>query len=93
MNRRGFLAGIIAAAAAPAIIRTPGLIMPIKPALLEIGAEINTWGPTLLTHPELTRHALAILHQKLRFMTNIYAESAMIIHGVPREAFFTKGIN
>lgn len=31
MNRRGFLGGIIAAAVAPAIIRTPGLIMPIKP--------------------------------------------------------------
>lgn len=34
MNRRGFLAGIIAAAVAPAIIRTSGLIMPIKPALV-----------------------------------------------------------
>lgn len=31
--RRGFLSGIIAAAVAPAIIRT-GLLMPIKPALL-----------------------------------------------------------
>jgi len=49
MNRRGFLTGIIAAAAAPAIIRTPGLIMPIKPALVlpprEIwDATIKQWG-------------------------------------------------
>ncbi len=33
-SRRGFLAGIIAACAAPAIIKTAGLIMPIKPALV-----------------------------------------------------------
>lgn len=34
MNRRGFLAGMLAAACAPAIIRTPGLLMPVKPALV-----------------------------------------------------------
>lgn len=33
IGRRGFLAGIIAACAAPAIVRA-GLIMPIKPALV-----------------------------------------------------------
>lgn len=36
MNRRGFLGGLLAAAVAPAIIRTPGLIMPIKPALVPV---------------------------------------------------------
>lgn len=35
VSRRGFLAGIIAACAAPAIIRTPGLIMPVKPTFLD----------------------------------------------------------
>jgi hypothetical protein len=30
MNRRGFLTGLTAALCAPAIIRTPGLIMPVK---------------------------------------------------------------
>lgn len=34
LSRRGFLGSIIAAAVAPAIIRTPGLIMPIKPGLV-----------------------------------------------------------
>lgn len=40
MNRRGFLTGIIAACVAPAIIRTSGLIMPIKPALVTHPFEI-----------------------------------------------------
>lgn len=44
MNRRGFLTGIIAAAAAPVIIRTPGLIMPIKPRLIDVGSAVNSWG-------------------------------------------------
>ena len=30
MNRRGFIAGLGALLAAPAIIRTPGLLMPVK---------------------------------------------------------------
>lgn len=30
MRRRGFLAGFAAALAAPAIIRTPGLLMPVR---------------------------------------------------------------
>jgi hypothetical protein len=33
MNRRGFLTGLIATLAAPAIVRS-GLIMPIKPSLI-----------------------------------------------------------
>lgn len=47
MNRRGFLTGIIAACAAPAIIRTPGLIMPIKPIkpidLTTVGISHLSW--------------------------------------------------
>lgn len=33
MNRRGFLGGLLTALAAPAIIRTPGLLMPVRPPL------------------------------------------------------------
>ena len=40
MNRRGFLTGIIAACVAPAIIKTPGLLMPIKPALVTTPWEV-----------------------------------------------------
>lgn len=70
MNRRGFLTGIIAACAAPAIVRS-GLIMPIKPALLTNPYEIWEYtGPQnngfatdyiAVVHPsierELPRHA------------------------------------
>lgn len=35
IERRSFLSGIIAACAAPAIIRTAGLIMPIRPPLVD----------------------------------------------------------
>lgn len=34
LNRRGFLGGLVAALAAPTIIRTPGLLMPVKRAVL-----------------------------------------------------------
>lgn len=37
IQRRGFLAGLGALLAAPAIIRTPGLIMPVKAALVSPG--------------------------------------------------------
>ena len=33
ISRRGFLLGAAAVVAAPAIVRTPGLIMPIKPII------------------------------------------------------------
>ena len=32
-TRRGFLGGLLVALAAPAIVRTPGLLMPVKPVL------------------------------------------------------------
>lgn len=38
MNRRRFLVGAELALAAPAIIRTPGLLMPVKPLPLEWNA-------------------------------------------------------
>lgn len=43
-SRRGFLTGLGAAfVAAPAVIRTPGLLMPVKPALVQPPA-IRMWG-------------------------------------------------
>lgn len=39
LSRRGFLSGIIAAGVAPAFVR-PGLIMPIKPALVATAAPL-----------------------------------------------------
>lgn len=42
LARRGFLTGLLAA---PAIVRTPGLLMPVKPAVLTL--------PRLLSYLEL----------------------------------------
>lgn len=63
LSRRGFLAGLIAAAVAPAIIRTPGLIMPIKPALTTGPYVIDTTaGPITMQFPtpELTEETLRL---------------------------------
>ena len=42
LNRRTFLTGALAALAAPAIIRTPGLLMPVRrlPVTTKSGAEL-----------------------------------------------------
>lgn len=44
MNRRGFMAGILAAGAAPAFARY-GVLMPIRPAILRISD--FEWAPVL----------------------------------------------
>jgi hypothetical protein len=45
MNRRGFLGGLIAALAAPAVIRTPGLLMPIKqPVFIPLKSGLVSYG-------------------------------------------------
>lgn len=41
IQRRGFIAGLAAALAAPAIIRTPGLLMPVKRVLAPDDFDIN----------------------------------------------------
>ncbi len=41
--RRGLLAGLGALLAAPAIIRTPGLLMPVKPPPLVMGVDGMDW--------------------------------------------------
>ena len=63
MKRRSFLAGL-AALAAPAIIRTPGLLMPIRPILIENPPDgwqrmITTpqFGPDLLPDMMAQRHS------------------------------------
>lgn len=52
IQRRGFLAGLAAALAAPAIIRTPGLLMPVKRVLVPKEALIVyswIWEPSVGT--------------------------------------------
>lgn len=50
MNRRSFLAGLIAA---PAIIKTPGLLMPVKPILktFDLSANVSITYSEILEWP------------------------------------------
>ena len=51
-SRRGFIGGLLAAVAAPAIIRTPGLLMRLAPQPLLLPE------PRLLSLDEVTRTAM-----------------------------------
>jgi len=44
LARRGFIAGLAAALAAPAVIRAPGLLMPVKPLVLASERVSFAWG-------------------------------------------------
>ncbi|TXH08099.1 MAG: hypothetical protein E6R03_18520 [Hyphomicrobiaceae bacterium] len=98
MKRRGFLGGLLAAAVAPAIIRTPGLIMPIKPVLglkpawdLEL---MDAFGRRIKIprSEDLLREMVAATHQNIhmpsaRFVGNHEAinramDEMMILRGV-----------
>lgn len=39
LNRRSFVSGLLVALAAPAIVRTPGLLMPVKPLVVPMPYE------------------------------------------------------
>lgn len=44
MNRRGFLGGLLAAVAAPAVITTPGLLMPVSTRIVRA---YDVWNDTM----------------------------------------------
>ena len=44
LSRRGFFGGAFAVLAMPAIIRTPGLLMPVKPPLIIPSNDWNRYG-------------------------------------------------
>lgn len=46
MNRRGFLTSLGAALAAPAVITTPGLLMPVRSAPARIVHPFDQWSET-----------------------------------------------
>lgn len=62
MNRRGFLIGA-ALVVAPAIIRTPGLLMPVKPAIIGPDDEFALLRPSI----EIT--SLGILEDEIVMIT------------------------
>ena len=83
ISRRGFLGSILAAAAAPAIVRASSLMKIASPVLLPtfeetlaITGAVSGGGNTLLTIDMITKEALRILHKNIAFvsmMNNQYA--------------------
>ena len=67
MNRRGFLGGILAACAAPAIVRSQNIMRVFAP--VESGLLLPVAG--LLTIDMITRETLRILHEKLSLVSSV----------------------
>ena len=73
MDRRGFLHGILALGAAPAIVRI-GSLMPVKSIVIPTTEEVMTIsvaGNSLLTIEQITREALRILQDNLSLVKSI----------------------
>ena len=69
MDRRGFLQGILAAAAAPAIVRVGSLMPIVIPTFSEVIALNNIQQYNgLLTIEMIKREALLVLHQNVTFV-------------------------
>jgi len=79
LSRRGFVSGVVAAVAAPAIVR-PGLIMPIKPALI---VETCDWQiiDKHLVLPEPRPELLELLERHVR------RSAQMIIDALERDLY------
>jgi hypothetical protein len=77
--RRGFLGGLLAALAAPAIIRTPGLLMPVKalPESVQYTGFYSSLPTGMVTREliEITRRAVVP-----RIYTSVYADNPLMAH-------------
>lgn len=70
MNRRGFLGSILAACAAPAIVRADSLMRIVpREATIITSTDGITWGAAnrLLTIDEITRETLKVLERNMVF--------------------------
>ena len=72
MDRRGFLGAILAAGAAPAIVRI-GSLMPVQSIIVPTTRQVVDvlYGNRLLTIEQITREALIILENQLTFTTRV----------------------
>ncbi len=61
LNRRTFLTGALAALAAPAIIRTPGLLMPVRPLRLAAVQPIEPALNGVITPAMISEHMALIM--------------------------------
>jgi hypothetical protein len=87
MNRRGFLGGLLATLAAPAVIRS-GLLMPVKPAL--VGFESYTswfrWAQPSLVYDRKLQDIIGLLTasneilQDMTFDAMAYGSAVVRVH-------------
>lgn len=66
MNRRGFLGAMLAACAAPAIVRADSLMRIVPRETL-----IAEWDGSVLTSQKVARECLRILQNNLRFAVDV----------------------
>jgi hypothetical protein len=67
MNRRGFLGSLITALAAPAIIRTPGLLMAVKPLPFDLDEMVVRATERYLPLPQLRIEGDHVAFDRLPF--------------------------
>jgi len=72
LARRGFIAGLAAALCAPAVIRTPGLLMPVKPLVFDppfrvfdYMAECHAWSDGILPAGTLGLALARVTHRAI----------------------------
>jgi hypothetical protein len=79
IQRRGFLAGLGALLAAPAVIRTPGLLMPVKRQLILWGDGIHD--DTAALQAMVDRRISIIPEGIYRITSTIEIGAPILIHG------------
>lgn len=82
MNRRGFLHAMLAAGAAPAVVKAAN-IMPIfvrRDSGLLIAESITATeiGNRLITFEEITREALRLMHKNMQFVQKVNLDYANV---------------
>lgn len=97
INRRGLLGGLITALSAPAIIRTPGILMPVKPApqfeyvTYEIGYFLERDGTPMALTSELRDAmnrglALSMMQTKLNIQASVLFRVGDDCHGTSQRS-------
>lgn len=71
MNRRGFLGAMLAAGAAPAIVRASSLMPLWVPRVNPYEVIVTVPGNKLLTFDQVTREALRLLHRNMTFIGTV----------------------
>lgn len=85
LSRRSFFTGLVAAVSAPAVIRTPGLLMPVKSLIVPQGGEaVALTGEVPLGLPAGS-YELQIVNSELAVGGRILALTFKILDGPHKE--------